>query len=273
MRFVEILNRRRATQARTCRNLLTEQKSAAALEFALIGVLYFIILLFVIQGGIFFIRVTVLDFATESVSRAILINGNPGATATPPLTAAAFAQQVASISHGFLNLANIKVELQMAPPLPTSTLGQGQGTGGFQSIRAYNFPAGGAPTYAYTGYGACTVTYQIITYAPNGAVQTIGSDIQTSGTNCTGNGCTVSPAANTANNEIVGGIVDGGTPSATTNGGFTTTTFTGGTFTCNAGQDVLLKVQYTDTSLAGLVSKYFGPVQSVLAFQIEPPPV
>jgi len=273
MRFVEVLSRRADSQSHRRRHVLTDQKSAAAVEFALIGSLYFVILFFVLQGGIFYIRVTVLDFATEAVSRAILINDNPGATTTPPVTAAAFAQQVATISHGFLDLSNIKVELQMAPPLPSSTLGQGQGTGGFQSIRAYAFPAGGTPSYAYTGYGACTVTYQIITYDPNGTVLSIGSDIQSAGTNCTGNGCTVSPGANTANNEIVGGIVDGGTASATSSGGFTFTTYTGGTFTCNAGEDVLLQVQYTDSSLVGLIARYFGPVQSVLAFQIEPPPV
>jgi len=260
---------------RSMRLLLAETKSAAAVEFALIGTLYFVVLFFVIQGGIFFIRVTVLDFATETVAREILINDNPGATALPPTTGAAFAQQVANVSHGFLNLANIKVEFQIAPPLPSTIIGQGQGYGGFASIPPYTFPAGGTPVYAtLTGYtyGACTVNYQIITYVPSGTIQSIGSDIQTAGTNCSGT-CVVSPGTNTQDNEIVGGIVDGGTASSSSANGFTTTNYTGGTFTCNAGEDALLQVQYTDTSLVGLIAKYFGPAQSVLAFQIEPPPV
>jgi hypothetical protein len=37
-----------------------------------------------------------------------------------------------------------------------------------------------------------------------------------------------------------------------------------------AGQDVLVQVQYTDSTLTKLVSFIFGPIISTMAFQAEP---
>jgi len=259
-------------------------------EFAIVGSIYLTILFFVIQGGIFYIKVTILDVATETAARAVLINGNPNTNiTTPPTTGAAFAALVAQDSYGVLKAANIVVALQENPPAVTNVTGNGA-VYGFTGIPPYQFTAGGTPPYQYTVYGYCPVTYQnvVATIAPGlpnaGTVIATGQDIVNNAATGTCSGtCNLSSAyANgtqystpTQDNEVIGGIVNGGAaqPASTTTIGsalYTFTNFTGGKYTCNSGQDVLLQVQYTDPTIVSLVGQFFGAIVSTVAFQIEP---
>jgi Flp pilus assembly protein TadG len=214
-----------------------DRSSAAAVEFAVVGSLYLLLLLFVIEGGLFYLKIAVLDYATEAASRAILLNGNANAP-TPPTTTAQFQTKVAANSFGLLNVTNIVASVQLNDP-DGGTYDGGNANAGFQNITPYKFANGAAPPFQYI-YGTCTnVAYQKIV-ATTGTPATLvsqGSDIQSSGT-CTGNPVCVASTAATPNNRVIGGTVDGGVISGTTTttiGGtvFTFTNYKGGTFTCS----------------------------------------
>jgi Flp pilus assembly protein TadG len=269
-----------------------DRRSSTSVEFAIVGLIYFTILFFVIQGGIFYIKVTVLDFATEAASRTVLLNQNPATTvATPPTTGTAFATLVAQHSFGVLQAANLKVALQIVPPRSVSfnslqgyqgnATSGAAGTYGFTTITPFTFAAGQTAPYQYTNPGVCPVNYET-QVADNGATASFLNGIApTNGTitACTGTCLNAGYAAANGNNGqtvIIGGIADDGSSSISTSTGgghtFTNTVYTDGTYTCYAGQDALLQVQYIDPTLTLLVGKYFGSVVSSLAFQIEPFP-
>jgi Flp pilus assembly protein TadG len=233
-----------------------DRKGGTAVEFALVGVMYFFVLLFAIAGGTFYLRITVLDLATEQASRAIMINQGPdnaGSFTAAPTTAAAFEQMVQTNSFGVLSFGNIQVAVQMAGPV-TGTV-RAAGTG-FQSIPPVATPGG---TYQYLP-GSCTINYSTST--------TGGTSTYTLNSNagCTAGTCT------TARFSLLptSGEVQGGTDVATTSGSTVTNTYTSATFSCSAGQDIVVQVQYTDSVLSQLVAYLFGPVTSTIAFQVEP---
>jgi Flp pilus assembly protein TadG len=226
-------------------------------EFALVGLLYFFVLLFGLEGGIFYLRTTVLDLATEQAARAIMINqgaNNAGTFTAAPTTAAAFQQLVQSDSFGVLTLANIKVSVQMAGPVTGTARAAGTG---FQSIPPVATPAG---LYQYLP-GSCTINYSTSTTA-GGTTYTLISNA-----GCTAGTCTTGRFALLPTT----GQVSGGTDVTSTGaGGAAVNTYTGATFSCSAGQDIVVQAQYTDTTLATLVGYLFGPITSTLAFQVEP---
>jgi len=233
-----------------------DRGGGAAVEFALVGVTYCFMLLGAIEGGCFYLRVTVLDLATEQAARAIMINqgaNNAGTFTAAPTTATAFAALIQSDSFGVLSLANIAVAVQMAGPVTGTSRAAGTG---FQAIPPVASPAG---TYQYLP-GSCTIDYTTTT---TGSSTTYAL---TSSSGCTAGTCATSRFALLPTQ----GEVSGGTETSSTSGSTVTDTYTGATFSCSAGQDIVVQAQYTDTSIAALVSYLFGPVTSTVAFQVEP---
>jgi Flp pilus assembly protein TadG len=233
-----------------------DRSSSTAVEFAIVAMLYVFLLLFAIDGGIFYLQTTVLDLATEQASRAIIINqgaNNAGAYTAAPTTAAAFKQLVQADSFGILTLANIQVAVQMAAPVTGTVRAAGIG---FQSIPPVATPAG---TYQYLP-GSCTINYSTSTTAGTTTYTLISSAGCTAGT-CTTAKFGLLPAS---------GEVTGGTNVTGTSGSSVTNTYTGATFSCSAGQDIVVQAQYTDSTLSKLVAYLFGPITSTLAFQVEP---
>jgi len=243
---------------KAARRFRQDRRSSTAVEFALVGLLYFFLLIFALEGGIFYLRTTVLDLATEQAARAIMINqvaGNTTGSPAAPTTAAAFIQLIENDSYGVLTQANIEISVQMAAPV-TGTVAAP--VGGFQSIKPVATPAG---LFQYVA-GTCTVTYK--TTSVNGGAATYSPPTAST---CEANGiCT------TANFTLLptDGEVSGGTDVTTTVGTTVTNTYTGATYSCSGGQDIVVQAQYTDTALSALVGYLFGPITSTLAFQVEP---
>ena len=236
--------------------LRRDRKASTAVEFALVAMLYVFLLLFALEGGIFYLRTTVLDLATEQAARVIMINQGPnnaGTFTTAPTTAAAFASLIQSYSFGDLALGNIEVAVQMATPVTGTTRAAGTG---FQAIPPVADPAG---TYQYLP-GSCTINYSTSTTAG----VTTYTLISNSG--CTVCTCTTSRFALLPTS----GEVSGGSDVTSTSGSTVTNTYTGATFSCSGRQDIVVQAQYTDTALTALVAYLFGPVTSTLAFQVEP---
>jgi Flp pilus assembly protein TadG len=225
--------RRHARKSRILPTLQTfarSRQSSTAFEFAIVGGLYCFVLLCAIEGGIFYLKVDLLDLATERAARFIVLNN----LATAPTTAQAFATLISSYGNGALTLNNIAVSVQMVAPVSGTAK---KPVGGFQSLQPIIFAPG---TYQYVA-GACALSTNVATNTV-----TVGT--------CTGT-CTHATL----------GLADQGYQS--TSGGVTTLYQT---YTCSAGQDILVQVQYTDSTLTTLVAKFFGPVVSTLAFQAEP---
>jgi Flp pilus assembly protein TadG len=261
MRLIGFLRtrRRRATQddfARLPAIFRRDRRGTTAVEFAIVAMIYVFMLLFAIDGGVFYIGTTVLDLATEQASRAIMINqgaNNAGGSTAAPTTAAAFTQLVQSNSYNVLTLGNIQVAVQMAGPV-TGTV-RAAGTG-FQAIPPVAIPAG---TYQYLP-GACTINYSTSTTAGTTTYSLSSSAGCTAGT-CTTAKFSLLPAS---------GQVTGGTDVSSTSGSTITNTYTAATFSCSAGQDIVVQAQYTDTTLSKIVAYLFGPITSTIAFQVEP---
>jgi Flp pilus assembly protein TadG len=227
-----------------------------AVEFAMVALFYFFVLMFAIEGGILYLRATVLDLATEQASRTIMINqgaNNAGGFTAAPTTAAAFKQLIQSNSFTVLALANIQIAVQMAGPVTGTARAAGTG---FQSIPPVSSPAG---TYQYLP-GSCTVNYSTSTTGGTATYTLISSAGCTAGT-CSTAKFSLLPTA---------GEVSGGTDVTSISGSTVTNTYTGATFSCSAGQDIVVQAQYTDSTLMRLVAYLFGPVTSTLAFQVEP---
>lgn len=236
--------------------LRRERTGGTAVEFALVAMLYVFLLLFAIEGGICYLQTTVLDLATEQASRAIMLNqgaNNAGTFTDAPSTASAFATQIQFYSYGVLALGNIAVAVQMAAPVTGTTRAAGTG---FQAIPPLADPAG---TYQYLP-GSCTINYSTSTTAGVTTYTLISTASCTAGT-CTTSRFALLPTS---------GEVSGGTDVTATSGSTTTNTYTGATFSCSAGQDIVVQARYTDTALTALVAYLFGPVTSTLAFQVEP---
>ncbi len=226
------------------------------MEFAIVAMIYVFMLLFAIDGGVFYIGTTVLDLATEQAARTIMINqgaNNAGAFTAAPTTAAAFAQLVQTNSFNVLTLGNIQVAVQMAGPV-TGTV-RAAGTG-FQAIPPVAIPAG---TYQYLP-GSCTINYRTSTTGATTTYTLVSSAGCSAGT-CTTAYFSLLPAA---------GQVTGGTDVSGGSGSTITNAYTGATFSCSAGQDVLVQAQYTNTTLSALVAYLFGPINSTIALQVEP---
>ncbi len=222
----------------------------------MVAMTYFFLLLFAIEGGIFYLRTTVLDFATEQSSRAIMINqgaNNAGIFTAAPTTAAAFKQLIQTNSFNILTLGNIQIAVQMAGPVTGTARAAGTG---FQSIPPVTTPAG---TYQYLP-GSCTINYSTATTGGTATYTLISS------AGCTAGTCTTAKFSLLPTN----GEVSGGTDVTSTSGSTVTNTYTAATFSCSAGQDIVVQAQYTDTTLSRLVAYLFGPVTSTLAFQVEP---
>lgn len=233
-----------------------DRGGGAAVEFALVGVIYFFLLLAAIEGGCFYVRVAVLDLATEQAARVIMINQgatNAGTFTSAPTTATGFAALIQSDSYNVLSLGNIAVAVQMAGPVTGTTRAAGTG---FQAIPPVASPAG---TFQYLP-GSCTIDYSTTT---TGTTTTYALS---SSSGCTAGTCTTSRFSLLPGQ----GEVSGGTDVSSTSGSTVTTTYTGATFSCSAGQDVVVQAEYTDTALTALVSYLFGPIVSTLAFQVEP---
>jgi Flp pilus assembly protein TadG len=216
------------------RRLLRERRSTAAVEFSIVGLFYFVILIFAVEGGIFYIKIDTLDFATEKASRLILLNNYT----TAPATATAFKTDIASASNGLLKTSSIAVSVQMTPPVSGTTAAP---VNGFLNLPT-TFTAG---TYQYKD-GACPVTTNI-----NTGVVSAGT--------CTGTCAYSTTGANTI------GELDTGYES--TAAGVTTLYQT---YTCGAGQDILVQVQFTDSTISNILGGIFGPFITTLAFQAEP---
>jgi Flp pilus assembly protein TadG len=233
MRFVAHL--RRMTKPHQLlpllRSFVRTRRSTTAVEFAIVGSLYVLVLLFAVEGGIFYLKIDILDLATERASRFIILNN----LTTAPASAGAFASLIANNGNGALTLGNIAVSVRMAAPISGTTAAP---VAGFQSLTAAAFTPG---TYQYVP-GACALSTNVATN-----VTTVGA--------CTG-GCQY---------PSVLGAADQGYQTTTNN-----VTTLHQTYTCSAGQDILVQVQYTDSTLTKLIAGFFGPVTSTLAFQAEP---
>jgi hypothetical protein len=251
-------------------------------ELALVGLLYFLVLFFVIQGGLYYIRVTVLDFATEVAARAILINNNPGyqlagPTTALPTTAALLRQNIANAGYGFLDANNIAVSVKVCAPvwqtgLGATANGTGGCLGGFQNMPLTPFTPG---TFQYfTG----TATVNLYQYVGSDGSTGIGV-IATTATTGT---CNTAPLNGSTNGNVANGTLSLATATTPPGGvtvisvgpgaSVTRTEYDGALYTCGAGQDFLLQVQYTDTGLVPLVSRFIGPITATLAFALEPSP-
>lgn len=233
-----------------------DRRGSTAVEFALVGLLYFFLLIFALEGGIFYLRTTVLDLATEQAARVIMINqgtDNNGNFTTAPTAATganSFQTLIENDSYGVLNQANIRVEVRMAPPV-TGTVRAANA--GFQFIPPVATPDN--VTYQYQP-GSCEVDYT----PPSGAVTKYTLNMN--------HGCTAGDCAATQTNFNLlpagGGEVSGG------NFDVTTGEYKDATYSCSAGQDIVVQAQYTDTALAAFVAYLFGPISTTLAFQVEP---
>jgi len=236
--------------------LSRDRRGSTAVEFAIVGLLYFFLLIFALEGGIYYLRVTVLDLATEQAARVIMINqgeDNNGNFITAPIAATganSFQALVEKDSYGVLTQANIAVEVRMAPPV-TGTVRAANA--GFQAIPPVATPDN--VTYQYQP-GSCEVDYT----PPSGAVTKYTLNMNHG---CTAGDCT----ATQANFNLLpagGGEVSGGTYDATTG------EYKDATYSCSAGQDIVVQAQYTDTTLSALIGYLFGPITTTLAFQVEP---
>jgi len=267
--------------AKVGRAFAADRTGGPAMEFAIVGLYFFLVLFFVIQGGIYYLRETILDYATEAAARAVMINDNPGYSVAAPTSAAAFLNLVASNGFGLLGPANynasttapMQVALQMVPEAKTIF---GNASYGFRSVTPWTFN-GTTPPYQFKYAGSCGVNY-FTNYAINGTGQT-GSGVSSISScslpagDTTDTVCPNSLTNMNGNNLIINGFADGGTPTVSyPNAVVVQYNYTGGTFTCNANQFVLLQVQYTDSTLVPLISNFFGPIVSTVAFKIEPPP-
>jgi Flp pilus assembly protein TadG len=240
------------------RRFRQDRRSSTAVEFALVGLLYFFLLIFALEGGIFYLRTTVLDLATENAARVIMINqgaNNAGTFTAAPTTAAAFITLIENDSYSVLTQSNIKVSVQMTGPVTGTAAIAGTG---FQSIPPVATPAG---LYQYVP-GSCTVDYSTSTTGAATTYTFISSSACTTGT------CAASQASFARLPTY--GEVTGGTDVTTTAGNTVTNTYTDATYSCSAGQDIVVQAQYTDTTLSALVAYLFGPITSTLAFQVEP---
>ena len=250
-------------------------KSSVAVEFAMVGIAYFTLLFLVIQGGIFYVRVTMLDMATEQVARLIMVNNNASTSSPPPATAAAFAEDIQAKGYGLLQQGNITVTLEeCAPQASTVTMsGTPVGcTGGFAAMSVNNFGTADS-TYQYYP-GSCTVAYTIAPAPQPGATTTSTGTTQTSHPSftlsnvseihCTG-ACTTFTGTNLVNGSLF--PAPDSVSSATT---YTSSTNPNASYICGSGQDVVLKVQYKDPATVGYLARFFGTATSTLAFQIEP---
>jgi Flp pilus assembly protein TadG len=223
--------RRHAAHAMLEWRFVRERRSSTSVEFAIVGSLYFLVLLFAIEGGIFYIKVDTLDLATERASRLMILNN----FATAPATSAALITDIVNSSGGTLQPLNLAVSVRMVAPISGTAAAP---VGGFQSL-PNTFDSS---QYQYVP-GACHLT-------TNETTKIVTSS------NCTG-GCAT-------------------TKLGQADSGYLSTNFTTGVstlnqiYTCSAGQDILVQVQLTDGTLAGIINKFFGPVISTLAFQAEP---
>jgi Flp pilus assembly protein TadG len=233
-----------------------DRKASTAIEFAIVGLLYFFVLIFAVEGGIYYLQATVIDFATEQASRAIMINqgaNNAGVYTDAPQTAALFQALVyndsSAASDGLLSQANIQVAVQMAAPVTGNAV-----TGpGFASIPPVAVPNGSV--YEYVP-GSCTVDYTTSTVAGVTKYTLVANH------GCTDGNCAATqPSFNLlpVNGELSGGAYDA-----------TTGKYLNATYSCSAGQDILVQVQYSDSPLSALVAYLFGPITTTLAFQVEP---
>jgi Flp pilus assembly protein TadG len=264
----------RSAAARTRRR--NPRGGAVAVEFALVGLVYFIVVFFVIQGGIYFLRVTVLDFATEQAARALMINDNPGYAVAAPPSAAAFRQDIANSGYGLLNFNNIAVSVRVCAPVWTTAISGYSGGcfGGFKNMPLSTFDPTNN-TYQYYA-GVCTVNVTL--YSANTGLQ----NLVVNSSSCTGT-CNTNALNGSGNGNVANGafslasatIPSGGVTVIDAGGGtmITVTQYNGATYTCAAGQDFLVQVQYTDATLSGLVSSYFSKIRSTLAFELEPSPI
>ncbi|MGD0107763.1 MAG: TadE/TadG family type IV pilus assembly protein [Rhodopila sp.] len=86
--------------------LIADRRGVAALEFAIVGGTFFLLLLLVIQFGLYFVQVTALDLAVQKASRQILIN--------QPVTQTQFVANIQADSFGLLQSQTIQVAVQSA---------------------------------------------------------------------------------------------------------------------------------------------------------------
>jgi Flp pilus assembly protein TadG len=281
--------------AKVERAFAADRTGGAAMEFAIVGTFYFLLVFFVLQGGVYYLRATVLDYATEVVARSLEINDN-SSSVIAPTSSSAFAYDIAQNSFGLLNYSNIAVSLKECQPAGFTGSTQGDGikcTGGFSSMSLSPIDTTGN-TYQYFN-GTCAVNYYVVV-ADNGqqAINVLNSNCAGGTVTTNGSGTPLSSVAGpvcdttnfnyyqTASNPVV--LVGAGylsTSSATapatasvtgpqgqttnpytyTSGGhtFTYTQYNGGLYTCSAGQDFLVQVTYTDNNfIIPLIPQYIS---------------
>lgn len=291
--------------AKIGRAFAADSTGGPAMEFAIVGTTFFLLLFFVIQGGIYYLRVTVLDYATEVVARSLELNGN-SSTIISPTSSSAFAYDVAQNSFGILSAANISVSLKECAPVGfTGSSGNGiTCSGGFGGMSTSPIDTSGN-TYQYFN-GTCIANIDE-TLADNGqeAISVVTGSTPTctggtattnasgtaltagAGTTCSTSSFTYYQTSGVSLPSVVGdGVLSLGpasepakaqgqstNPYSFTAGGhnFTVTEYDNALFTCSADQDFLVQVVYTDTTLVGLISGFFGPITSTVAAQFEPP--
>jgi len=282
-----------------------DRTGGPAIEFALVGTTFLLLLFFVIQGGIYYLRVTALDYATEVVARSLELNGNSSKLISPT-TSSAFAYDIAQNSFGVLSSSNISVSLKECTPNGfTGSTGTGiTCSGGFGGMSTTPIDTSGN-TYQYFN-GTCVANIDE-TLADNGqeAISVVSGTSPTcnpgaattnaSGTALTAGGGTTCTTSSFNYYQTSGGnlpsLVGDGVlslgsatqptkakgqstnPYSFTASGhnFTVTEYDNALFTCSADQDFLVQVVYTDTTLVGLISMFFGPIISTVASQFEPP--
>jgi Flp pilus assembly protein TadG len=242
-----------------CKRFQRDRKASTAVEFALVGLLYFFVLIFAVEGGIYYLQTTVLDLATEQAARVIMINqgaNDAGTFTIAPASASALESVIQTDSYGVLSLANIQVAVQMAGPVTGTAAVAGTG---FAAIPPVATPDG--TKYEYLP-GSCTINYTTTTA---GAATTYKLNSTAS---CTAGDCTAAASFSGLPTE---GEVSGGTDATSTDAsGDAVNTYTGATFSCSAGQDIVVQAQYTGSLLSALVAYLFGPITSTIAFQVEP---
>ncbi len=135
--------------------LADDEGGVTAVEFALIAATFFMLLLLVVQFGLYYLQVTMLDLAVQKASRYLLINQS--------LTQAQFVADVNSASLGLLAAENLNVAVQSATTFGAITpVANISGTGAFP----YNPGTYGSAVLVQVGFTGNVIANFLSAYIP-----------------------------------------------------------------------------------------------------------
>jgi Flp pilus assembly protein TadG len=123
--------------------LRAQRRAAVDIEFAIAGSAFIVLLLLIVQFGLFYLRVTTLDAAVQTASRQILIGNAP--------TQAQFAAAIQSASNGMFAGQTIYIAVQSAPLFSAITPVANISSGGGGAL-PYNPGTSGSDVLVQVGY-------------------------------------------------------------------------------------------------------------------------